>query len=156
MTGISMFPASRYEVATFKIQINPIRNLYIIILNIIILHNFECPWRRICSNCRYHNDVFFPSYMTCRIRLITGFVLIWANRRVSHVEQDKLTLPDHLKYQPVFGGARVAESLTFYVLFCTLLFVFCRLLVIFVITFILICNGLSFNQFAWKYMVHMP
>ena len=35
--------------------------------------------------------------VTYRIRLITRFVLPWATRRVPHVEQDLLTLSEHLR-----------------------------------------------------------
>ena len=38
------------------------------------------------------------------------------------MEQDLLTLPEHLILPPVFGGFRVAQSLVFYVVSCVLLF----------------------------------
>jgi len=43
---------------------------------------------------------------------------------VPHVEQDLLTLPEHLRSPLVFGGVRVVYSLVFYVVSCVLLF-FC-------------------------------
>ena len=61
--------------------------------------------------------------VTYRIRLFIGFVITWATRRVPHVEQDLLTLPEHLRSPLVFGGVRVAYSLVFYVVSCVLLFV---------------------------------
>ena len=62
--------------------------------------------------------------MTYRIRLFTGLVITLATRRVPHVEQDLLTLPEYLRSSLVFGGIRVAYSLVFYVVSCVLLF-FC-------------------------------
>ena len=43
---------------------------------------------------------------------------------MPHVEQDLLTLPEHLRSPLVFGGVRVVYSLVFYVVSCVLLF-FC-------------------------------
>ena len=42
---------------------------------------------------------------------------------MSHVEQDLLTLPEHLISPPIFGGVRVVYSLVVYVVSCVLLFV---------------------------------
>ena len=42
---------------------------------------------------------------------------------MPHVEQDLLTLPEHLRSPLVFGGVRVVYSLVFYVVSCVLLFV---------------------------------
>ena len=47
-----------------------------------------------------------------------------ATRRVPHVEQNLLILPDHLRSPPVLGGVRVAKSLVFYVVSSVLLFVY--------------------------------
>jgi hypothetical protein len=45
-------------------------------------------------------------------------------RRVSLVEQELLTLPEHLSSPPVFSGVRVTRSLVLYVCFenCNILF----------------------------------
>ena len=43
---------------------------------------------------------------------------------MPHVEQDLLTLPEHLRSPLVFGGVRVVYSSVFYVVSCVLLF-FC-------------------------------
>jgi hypothetical protein len=43
-------------------------------------------------------------------RLITGFVTR-STRRVPLVEQELLTLPEHLRSPPVFSGVRVTRSL---------------------------------------------
>ena len=39
------------------------------------------------------------------------------------VEQEMLTLPEHLSSPPVFSVVRVAQSLVFCLVFCVLLFV---------------------------------
>jgi hypothetical protein len=43
-------------------------------------------------------------------RIITGFVTI-LTRRVPLVEQELLTLPEHLSSPPVFSGVRITRSL---------------------------------------------
>ena len=55
-------------------------------------------------------------------RLITGIVTR-LTRRVSLVEQELLTLPQHLSSPPNFGRVRVTRSLVLYVWFCRSLFV---------------------------------
>ena len=45
--------------------------------------------------------------------------------RLSHVEQELPTLPEHVGSPPVFSGVRVARSLVLCVIFCRLLFVLC-------------------------------
>ena len=56
-------------------------------------------------------------------RLITGFVTR-LTRRVPLVEQELLTLPEHLSSHPVFSGViRVTRSLVLCVMFCRSLFV---------------------------------
>jgi hypothetical protein len=45
------------------------------------------------------------------------------NRGVSLVEQELLTLPEHLSSPPGFGGVRVTRSSVLYVTFCRSLFV---------------------------------
>ena len=47
----------------------------------------------------------------------TGFVTS-VKRRMPLVEQEQLTLPEHLSIHPVFSEVRVAQSLAFCVLFC--------------------------------------
>ena len=47
---------------------------------------------------------------------------IQLGRRKSHVEQEQLTLPEHLRSPPVYNGIRVALSLVFYIMFCRSLF----------------------------------
>ena len=47
-------------------------------------------------------------------------------RQLSHVEQELMTLPEHLSSHPVFGGVRVARFLVFCVMFCRSLFVLFR------------------------------
>ena len=85
-------------------------------------------------NNRFTNDIGYVPYvvttisfpfmdLTYRIRLLTGLSITQATRRVSHVEQDLLTLPEHLRSPLVFGGVLVAYSLVFYVVSCVLLLV---------------------------------
>ena len=59
--------------------------------------------------------------------LITGFVTR-LTRRVSLVEQELLTFPEHLSSPPGFSEVRVTRSLVFYVCFvdrCTFSFGHC-------------------------------
>jgi hypothetical protein len=56
-----------------------------------------------------------------RSGLITGFAAI-ITRRVPHVEQELLTLPEHPRSSSVFSGVRVARSLVFCVKYCRLMF----------------------------------
>ena len=57
-------------------------------------------------------------------RLITGFVTR-LTRRVPLVEQELLTLPEHLSSPPVFTGVRVTRSLVLYVCFVDRCLSFC-------------------------------
>jgi len=43
--------------------------------------------------------------------------------RVSLVEQELITLQEHLSYPPVFSGVRVVRSLVFSMMFCRSFFV---------------------------------
>ena len=58
-----------------------------------------------------------------------GSRIIWyscrliVTRRVSHVEQEQLLLPDHVSSPPVISGVHVAWSLVFCVVYCRSLFV---------------------------------
>ena len=54
--------------------------------------------------------------------LIPGFV-IRVTLGVKLVEQELLTLPEHLSSPPIFSGVRVARFLIFCVVFCKPLFV---------------------------------
>jgi hypothetical protein len=59
-----------------------------------------------------------------RSRLITGFVTR-LTRRVPLVEQELLTLLEHLSSPPVFSGVRVTRSLVLYVCFVDRCLFFC-------------------------------
>ena len=72
-------------------------------------------WSRICSTCRKH----FPHSW-----LITGFVTR-LTRRVPLVEQELLTIPEHLSSPPIFSGIRVTRSLVLYVCFVDRCLSFC-------------------------------
>ena len=56
---------------------------------------------------------FHIRWCLCRL------TVIWL---VSHVEQELLTLLEHLNSSPVFSGVHVTRSLVFYVMFCRSLF----------------------------------
>ena len=73
-------------------------------------------WPQICSTCRKH---FFPYSW-----LITGFVTR-LTRRVSLVEHELLTLPEHRSSPLVFSGIRVTRSLVLYVCFVDRSLSFC-------------------------------
>jgi hypothetical protein len=57
-------------------------------------------------------------------RLIIGFVTR-LTRKVPLVEQELLTLPEHLSSPPVFSGVRVIRSLVLFVCFVDRCFSFC-------------------------------
>ena len=57
-------------------------------------------------------------------RLITGFVAR-LTRRVPLVEQELITLPEHLSSPPAFSGVRVTRSLVLYVCFVDRCLSFC-------------------------------
>ena len=68
--------------------------------------------------------VVSTSWSFPRSWFITGFVSS-LTRRVSLVEQELLTLPEHLSSPPVFSGVRVTRSLVLYVCFVDRCFSFC-------------------------------
>ena len=72
-------------------------------------------WPQICSICRHHNSVLssFTSYH--QVPRVTWWV--------PHMEQELLTLVEHLNSPPVFSGVLVARSLVFYVMLSRSLFV---------------------------------
>ena len=83
---------------------------------------------------RFTNDIGYVPYVVStihsafmnvayRIRLLNRFVITWAKRRVTHVEQDLLTFPEHHRSPLVFVGVRVVYSLVFYVVSFVILFV---------------------------------
>ena len=63
----------------------------------------------------------YTSWSFLQSWLITGFVTR-LTRRVALVEQDLLTLPEHLGSPPVFSGVRVTQSLVLCVCY---VYVFC-------------------------------
>lgn len=93
------------------------------------MENLFHKWRQIYSNCRYYSPSHFSLKMTYRIRLITEYAIFWATRRLSLIEQDFLTLPEHLKSSPVFDGIRFVQSFYFlYCVMCNVLYVVFHLL----------------------------
>ena len=67
-------------------------------------------WPRICFTCRKHFPILL-SFITYH-RFVTRLT-----RRVPLVEQELLTLPEHLSSSPIFSGVRVTRSLILYVCF---------------------------------------
>ena len=57
-----------------------------------------------------------------RLHLIC-FVIAWAKRRVPHVEQDLLTLPEHMRSPPVYVGVSVALVIS--IICCVLCTIIC-------------------------------
>ena len=79
----------------------------------------------ICLNCTITWPVVSTSSRSFpRSSCITGFVTR-LTRRVSLVEQELLTLPEHLSSPPVFSGVRVTRSLVLYVCFVDRCLSFC-------------------------------
>ena len=62
-------------------------------------------------------DMFYLSYALSGLFLIHDISLTRLTWRVSLVEQELLSLPDHLSSSPVFGGVRVNPSLVLCVCF---------------------------------------
>ena len=68
----------------------------------------------------FHHECDLPNY-----RQFTGFVITRETRRVPHVEQDLLTLPEQLRSPTVFGGTRVAFIVVLsYLYLCTIICLF--------------------------------
>jgi len=78
-------------------------------------------------------------------RLITGFVTR-LTRRVPLVEQELLTLPEHLSSHPLFSGVRVTRSLVLYVCFVDRCLSFC----IFSFGHWVVCSS-SIYVFDWPF-----
>ena len=70
----------------------------------------------------YHHFVFLLSPLISWIPKYVTRVI----RRVPLVEQELLTLPEHLRSPSVLSGVRVARYLVFYLVFC--MFLFCMFL----------------------------
>ena len=69
-------------------------------------------------------------------RLIAGFITR-LTRRVSLVEQELLTLPEHLNSASVFTGVHVTRSLVLYVCFVDRCLSFCTFLLTIVLSVLL-------------------
>ena len=83
-----------------------------------------------CCDVRYEFRVkrcSFRLYYYLLCRRFTFYYLFWCHlkvtRRVAIVEQELLTLPEHLRSPRLFCGVRVARSLVFCVMFFGSLFV---------------------------------
>jgi len=81
-------------------------------------------------NIRFTNDQGYVPLVVNTSRpfprswLITGFITRWT-RRVPLVEQELLTLPEHMSSLPVFSGVRVIWSLVLYICFADRCLSFC-------------------------------
>jgi hypothetical protein len=83
----------------------------------LIVMEYLChKWSQICSL------VVSTSRSFPHSRLITGFVTR-ITRRVPLVEQELLTLPEHLSSPPVFSGISCYSIFSFMSMFCRSLFV---------------------------------
>jgi hypothetical protein len=47
---------------------------------------------------------------SCFIYVICVYLRILVKRRMSHMQQELLTIPEHMRSSPVFNGVRVARS----------------------------------------------
>jgi len=72
----------------------------------------------------HNNKVYMTKLSFPRSWLIAGFVTR-LTRRVSLVEQEFLTLPEHLSSLQIFSGVRVTRSLVLYVCFVDRFLSFC-------------------------------
>ena len=111
---------------------------------------------------RFDVDYCFPLEVADSILYYLTYVDIrWcscrltATRRVSHVEQELLTLPEHLSSSHDFSRVRVVRFLVFCVIFCRLLFVllfFWQLCSLSLFDLRLLVTPLvSFLRKAWRY-----
>jgi hypothetical protein len=88
-------------------------------------NTIEKSWKQMHN--RYHTHTNTTLYL-CYMYLFTytgvqhDFHIRWWSchlmvpRRVSHVKQELLTLPEHPKSSPVFCGVRIAHALVFHVI----------------------------------------
>jgi hypothetical protein len=94
-------------------------NLTVVTMTWLTTMEYLChKWPHIYSPCRKHFPVRPHSIF------ITGFVTR-LTRRVPLVEQELLTLSEHMSSPPVFSGVRVTRSLVVYVCFVDRCLSFC-------------------------------
>jgi hypothetical protein len=68
------------------------------------------------------NDILMPTFGCVTCKFITGFA-IRLTQEEPQVEQEMLTLREHLSSHPVFRGVPVTRSLVLCIFFCRSLFV---------------------------------
>ena len=85
---------------------------------------FGWPLWNICDTNDHGYVLLVVNRSFSRSWLITGFVTR-LTRRLPLVEQELLTLPEHLSLPPVLGGAHVTRSLVLYVCFVDRCLSFC-------------------------------
>jgi hypothetical protein len=103
-------------------------DIYVFISDVRVFHFFKLHICRylvhvLCFIC--HNMYLFTSTVVLHDinnhNDVSHLTITW---RVGLVEQELLSLPEHLCSSPVFSGVRVAQSLVFCEVFCRSLFVF--------------------------------
>ena len=100
----------------------------------------------VCSVCRNHNPIF-SSFIMIYHRICQKSNTLCS---VSRVEQELLTLPQHMSSPPVLCAVRVAQSLVFCVMFCrSLSFCLVRFLLVIVCPFRCKVSGYPFGIFSF-------
>jgi hypothetical protein len=82
----------------------------IIAIELFLCHCCITIYHRVFINC------IMDLISSCLFHLFSIIIVL------PHLEQELLTLPEHLSLPPVFGGVRVARSLVFCLVFCISLF----------------------------------
>ena len=78
------------------------------------------------------------------------------NSTLTLVEQELLTLPEHLNSPPGFNGVRVARSYVFCVVFCRSLFIFLSFFLLVIVFSVLYFWSLCFLSFTFGHCVVCP
>ena len=100
----------------------------------------------VCSVCRNHNPIF-SSFIMIYHRICQKSNTLCS---VSRVEQELLTLPQHMSSPPVLCAVRVAQSLVFCVMFCRSLSIcLVRFLLVIVCPFCCKVSGYPFGIFSF-------
>ena len=103
-------------------------DIYVFISDVRIFHFFKLHICRylvyvLCFIC-YNVYLFTYTVVLHDINNNNDVSRLTVTGRMPLVEQELLSLPEHLCSSPVFSGVRVAQSLVFCVVFCKSLFVF--------------------------------
>ena len=122
------------------------------VLFVFNLRPFICLW--LGSIDRQSNKCSICLNITKISWLITKFVTRWT-RRMSLVEQELLTLPEHLCSPPVFSGVRVTRSLFLYCrsLFVHLYLFFWPLCCLFFFDIRILITPLVSSNYSWIILI---